>query len=57
MPVPKIDGVFTPMNNGFIPKVGDKVKIIGNCHPKCLGKIVEVTGICQNFRITFLGSS
>jgi hypothetical protein len=31
------------MNNGFRPTVGQKVKVVGNCHPRMLGKIVEVT--------------
>lgn len=33
----------TPMNNGYRPSVGEKVKVVGNCHPRLLGKVVEVT--------------
>ncbi|RJQ25046.1 hypothetical protein C4577_06585 [Candidatus Parcubacteria bacterium] len=35
MPIPN------PRNN-FVPKVGDKVRIIGGCHPRALGKVVLV---------------
>ena len=38
MPVPN-------PNNGYIPKIGEKVRIIGACHSNFLGKIVEVTKV------------
>lgn len=34
--------------NGYIPYVGERVRIIGACHPRCLGKVVEVTAIYQH---------
>lgn len=31
--------------NGFVPVVGQKVKVIGNCHPRLFGKIAEVIDV------------
>lgn len=35
-------------NNGFIPKVGDKVRLVGACHPHALNKVVEVTAVFED---------
>jgi hypothetical protein len=32
-------------HNGYVPKVGEPVKVIGACHPALLGKVVEVTAV------------
>lgn len=32
-------------NNGYIPTKGEKVRIIGACHPMCLNYIVEVVNV------------
>lgn len=32
-------------HNSYIPQVGDRVRIIGGCHPRCLGKVCEVTAV------------
>lgn len=31
------------MNNGFRPSTGQKCKVVGNCHPNLLGKVVDIT--------------
>lgn len=32
-------------HNGYIPKVGERVRIIGACHSRYLDKVVKVMGI------------
>jgi hypothetical protein len=32
-------------DNGYVPKVGEKVKVVGGCHPRMLGRVVEVTAV------------
>jgi hypothetical protein len=41
MPIPN------PYNN-YIPKVGERVRLIGACHPRGLGKVVEVTDVGED---------
>lgn len=36
------------MNNNFIPTVGQKCRVIGNCHPSIFGIIVEITEVSKN---------
>ncbi len=31
--------------NDYVPRVGDKVRIIGNCHERLLNKIVTITQV------------
>lgn len=35
-------------HNGYVPKVGERVRIIGACHPRCLGKVAEVTAVYEH---------
>lgn len=37
------------LNNGYIPKVGERVRVMGHCHPRCLGKVVEVSDVKENY--------
>lgn len=51
MPVPN-------PNNSYIPKVGERVRIIGACHPRSLGKVCEVTdvGFDEERKVWWYGS-
>lgn len=35
----------TIQNPPFIPKIGNKIKILSLCHPKLLGEVREITNI------------
>lgn len=37
------------MNNGFIPKIGQKVRVLGRCHPRIVNKVFLVTGSDDKF--------
>lgn len=41
--------VNSDMNNGFVPVVGQKVRIVGRCHPRMLDKVVIVTQVDEKY--------
>lgn len=36
-------------NNGYTPKTGEMVRVIGNCHPRLLGKVGRVIRVLDNY--------
>ncbi len=31
--------------NGYVPTVGERVRVVGNCHPQLVGREVEVVQV------------
>lgn len=36
------------VDNGFRPMKGERVRVIGNCHPKLVNKIVDVVDVYED---------
>lgn len=39
-------------HNGFVPRVGQLVRVVGGFHPKSVGRVVEVTRVGGGFAET-----